>query len=312
MRDIVMILCCGEALIDFLPRKGADGADVYQPFNGGSIYNTAIALGRLGVPVSYFGGLSTDFFGDSLVQGLKESLVDIQPAKIQARDTTMAFVKLTDGQARYSFIDAASAGRMLTKKDLPKLSKSCAALHFGSISLIPEPCGGTYEALLKRESKTRVISLDPNIRPTLIAKKRDHLARLNRLIALCDILKISDEDVAWMTGHHDLAKAAKVWLKKGPKIVAITKGGDGVEIYTKAFSFMQTAPKVVVADTVGAGDTFTAGLLATLFKDGNLTKKKLAAISENDLRHAVDFAARAAAVTCTRPGANPPWAKEIK
>lgn len=306
-----MILCCGEALIDFLPRKGADGADVYQPFNGGSIYNTAIALGRLGAKVSYFGGLSTDFFGDSLVAGLKESLVDIRPAKIQALDTTLAFVKLTNGQARYVFVDAASAGRMVTKKDLPKLTKSCAALHFGSISLIPEPSGGAFEALMKRECKTRVISVDPNIRASLIKSKTVHMARLNRLIAMADILKISDEDVHWMTGHKDLAKAAKVWLKKGPKIVAITKGGDGVEIYTKGFGFVQAAPKIVVADTVGAGDTFTAGFLATLLKDGNLTKKALANISEDDLRHASDFAARAAAVTCTRPGANPPWAHEM-
>ena len=119
-----MILCCGEALIDFLPRKGADGADVYQPFNGGSIYNTAIALGRLGAPVSYFGGLSTDFFGDSLIAGLKESHVDIRPAKVQDLNTTLALVKLVDGQARYVFVDAASAGRMVTKKDLPKLPKS--------------------------------------------------------------------------------------------------------------------------------------------------------------------------------------------
>ncbi len=306
-----MILCCGEALIDFLPRKGADGADVYQPFNGGSIYNTAIALGRLGANVSYFGGLSTDFFGDSLVAGLKESLVDIRPAKIQSLDTTLAFVKLTNGQARYVFVDAASASRMVTKKDLPKLTKSCAALHFGSISLIPEPSGGAFEALMKRECKTRVISVDPNIRASLIKSKTAHMARLNRLIAMADILKISDEDVHWMTGHKDLAKAAKAWLKKGPKIVAITKGGDGVEIYTKSFGFVQAAPKVVVADTVGAGDTFTAGFLATLLKDGNLTKKALSMISEDDLRHAADFAARAAAVTCTRPGANPPWAHEM-
>jgi fructokinase len=307
-----MILCCGEALIDFLPRKGADGADVYQPFNGGSIFNTAIALGRLGTKVSYFGGLSTDFFGDSLIEEFKHSQVDIRPAKIQALDTTLALVKLTNGQARYVFVDAASAGRMVTKKDLPKLTKACAALHFGSISLIPEPCGSAYEALMTREHKTRVISLDPNIRPTLISDKRKHMARLTRLIPMADILKISDEDVHWMTGHHDLAKAAKAWLKKGPKIVAITKGGDGVGIYTRAFSFHHAAPKVVVADTVGAGDTFTAGLLATLMKEGHLTKKALASIREDDLRHAVDFAARAAAVTCTRPGANPPWAAEME
>src|SRR5206468_6983860 len=130
-----MIVCCGEAVIDFLPRKSADGEAVYQPFNGGSIFNTAIALGRLGIPTGFFSGLSTDFFGDSLKEGLKASKVDLRYTKIWDRPTTLAFVKLDNGHARYSFFDDNSASRMLTKKDLPKLAPNVAALHFGSISL---------------------------------------------------------------------------------------------------------------------------------------------------------------------------------
>lgn len=306
-----MIVCCGEALIDFLPRKTADGAAAYQPFCGGSVYNTAIALGRLGVSTGFFNGLSTDFFGDMLRDGLKASKVDLRYAKVWDKPSTLAFVKLTDGHARYSFFDDNSAGRMLTKKDWPKLDAKVKALHFGSISLIPEPGGATLEALMKREAKARVISLDPNIRPGQIRNRRAHLARLSRMIAMADIVKVSDEDVMWMTGRADYAKLAKKWLASGAKIVVVTRGGDGVESFTKDFSVSQPAAKVKVADTVGAGDTFTAGLLAALTTAKLLDKKKLATISQADLEAALSFAARAAAVTVSRPGADPPWASEL-
>ncbi len=306
-----MILCCGEALIDFLPREGKDGAAVFQPFSGGSVYNTAIALGRLGETVGLLTGVSTDFFGDSLLDGLKASRVDLKYCRRKPHHTTLAFVKLTDGHARYSFVDDASAGRNLVKADLPKLTGTIAALHFGSISLIPEPCGGTYEALLKREAKSRVISIDPNIRASLIKDKKKHLTRLNRLMALADIVKISDEDVVWMTGKKNFAATAKKWLRAGAKIVAITKGGDGVEVFTQAYSFMRAAPKVKVADTVGAGDTFTAGLLTHLSRGKRLSKKTIATIAESDLQAAADFAMKAAAVTVSRPGADPPWEHEV-
>lgn len=306
-----MIVCCGEALIDFLPRISKDGAPAYQPFCGGSVYNTAIALGRLGIPTGFFNGISTDFFGDMLREGLKASNVDLKYAKIWERPTTLAFVKLTDGHARYSFFDDNSAGRMLTKKDLPKLDKKVQALHFGSISLIPEPGGTTLEALMKREAKTRVVSVDPNIRPGQIKDKKKHMARLARMIAMADIVKVSDEDVAYMTGKPEFAKTAKKWLRSGAKVVVITKGGEGVEAFTSRFSIAKPAQKVKVADTVGAGDTFTAGLLTALSRAGLLDKKNIAAIAEEDLDAALAFAARAAAVTCSRPGADPPWAHEL-
>lgn len=306
-----MIVCCGEALIDFLPRISADGAPVYQPFCGGSVYNTAIALGRLGIATGFFNGISSDFFGDMLRDGLKASNVDLRYAKVWDKPSTLAFVKLTDGHARYSFFDDNSAGRMLTKKDWPKLDKKVQALHFGSISLIPEPGGATLEALMKREAKSRVVTLDPNIRPGQIKDKRKHMARLARMIALADIVKVSDEDVAYMTGKSEFAKTAKKWLKSGAKIVVVTKGGEGVEAFTKGFSIAKPAVKVKVADTVGAGDTFTAGLLTALSRAGLLDKKSIAAIAEEDLDAALAFAAKAAAVTCSRPGADPPWAHEL-
>ncbi len=282
-----------------------------EPFGGGSVYNTAIALGRLGVPTGLFCGLSTDFFGDQLRQGLGESGVTLKFTRTKPHHTTLAFVKLENGHARYSFIDEASAARNLTRADLPKLPASVEALHFGSISLIPEPCGGTYEALLTREAKRRVISIDPNIRPTVIKDRKAHLARLARLIAKADLLKISDEDVLWMTGKKDLAGAARKWLRSGARIVAVTRGGEGVEVFCGKLHLSLNAPAVKVADTVGAGDTFTAGFLASLRQQGILSKKALAAISETQLRAAGLYAMKAAAVTVSRPGADPPWLKEM-
>lgn len=306
-----MIVCCGEALIDFLPRKSEAGADVYQPFNGGSIFNTAIALGRLGIDTGFYTGISNDFFGDSLLAGLRDSKVDTRFVKRSDWPSTLAFVKLSDGHARYSFFDENSSMRMLTKKDLPKFPAKVKALHFGSISLIPEPGGGTLEALMKRERKSRVICVDPNIRPGFIKNRKSHLARLARLIAMADIVKISDEDIAWMTGSKDIAKAARKWLKAGAKVVAITKGGEGVEAFTAKGTVALPATKVKVADTVGAGDTFTAGLLTALLKAKVLDKKALATLSLETLKDALAFAARAAAVTVSRPGADPPWAHEL-
>lgn len=306
-----MILCCGEALIDFLPRVGQGGAAVYQPVNGGSVYNTAIALGRLDVPVGLFAGVSTDFFGDAIRQGLSASKVSLKFTRAKPQHTTLAFVKLENGHARYSFVDDASAGRNLTKADLPKLPKAVTALHFGSISLIPEPCGGTYETLLKRERKSRIISIDPNIRASLIKDRKGHLARLNRLMALADIVKISDEDVRWMTGSDTFDAAARKWLKAGAKVVAITRGGEGVEVYAKGQKLSLAAPRVKVADTVGAGDTFTAGFLTSLARHGLLTKKAIASLTAMQLQAAADFAMKCAAVTVSRPGADPPWSNEV-
>ena len=306
-----MILCCGEALIDMLPRKTVDGGDGYLPMNGGSVFNTAVALGRLGTATGFFAGISNDFFGDGLAEGLKEAGVSLKFIRRKERHTTLALVKLIDGHARYSFIDEGSAGRMLEKRDIPKLPKAVKGLHFGSISLIPEPSGGTYEALLKKAAKDHVISLDPNIRPTVIKEKKKHLARLKRLIALSDLVKISDEDVEYMTGGQNFAKAAKAWLKSGAKIVAITRGGTGCEVFTKQHSLSLPAPKVKVADTVGAGDTFTAGFLTYLDRNGLLGKKAMATIEATQLMHAAEFAMKCAAVTVSRPGANPPWANEV-
>lgn len=306
-----MILCCGEALIDMLPRDTTLGEKGFAPYAGGAIFNTAIALGRLGIPTAFFTGIADDMMGEILLDTLKASNVDYSPCAITPRPSTIAFVKLVNGQATYAFYDEGTAGRMITTDDLPVLGDDCEALHFGAISLIPSPCGETYEALLDREAAKRVISLDPNIRPGFIKDKAKHMARIKRMAAKSDIVKFSDEDLDWfgLEGDHDTLAAH--WLNHGAKLVVITKGAEGATGYTNARKVTVPSERVTVVDTVGAGDTFDAGILASLKMDNLLTKAQVANLDEQALRNALALGAKAAAITVSRAGANPPWAKEI-
>lgn len=306
-----MILCCGEALIDMLPRDTTLGEKGFAPYAGGAIFNTAIALGRLGIPTAFFTGIADDMMGEILLETLKASNVDYSPCAITPRSSTIAFVKLVNGQATYAFYDEGTAGRMITEADLPDLGDDCEALHFGAISLIPSPCGETYEALLDREAAKRVISLDPNIRPGFIKDKQSHMARIRRMAAKSDIVKFSDEDLDWfgLEGDHDTLAAH--WLNYGAKLVVITKGAEGASGYTRDRKVTVPSQRVTVVDTVGAGDTFDAGILASLKMDKLLTKAQVASLDEQALRNALTLGAKAAAVTVSRAGANPPWAHEI-
>ncbi len=306
-----MILNCGEALIDMLPRESAQGENAFAPYPGGAVFNTAVALGRLGAPSGFLSGLSSDLFGEMLQSALRASHVDASHAVISDRPTTLAFVKLTDGQASYAFYDENTAGRMLTPKDLPALPDDIAAMFFGGICLMVEPSGSAYEALMKREAKSRVTMLDPNIRPSFIVDAESYRARIGRMIALADIVKLSDEDLHWLEGAGEIGALARGLLDKGPKVICITEGARGARGVTRDGEVFVAASRVEVADTVGAGDTFNAGVLAALHEAGALTKDAIAALDDRVLIEALAMGARAAAVTVSRAGANPPWASEL-
>lgn len=306
-----MIVCCGEALIDMLPRQTAAGETAFVPYAGGALFNSAIALGRLGVTTGFFTGLSSDMFGDMLRDALDASKVDHSKCATSDRPTTLAFVKLVDGHASYAFFDENSAGRMIGQSDLPQFDESVAALHFGAVSLIPEPCGSSYESLMRRECQNRIISLDPNIRASFIADAPAHRARIERMIAMSDIVKLSDEDLAWLTPGQGSSVFAAHCIARGVSIVVVTKGKDGAVGYCRDGEVAVVPETVDVVDTVGAGDTFNAGLLASLKRDGLLDKAALAAIDRHSLERALALGARAAAVTVSRAGANPPFAEEI-
>lgn len=306
-----MIVCCGEALIDMLPRTSTGGEPALAPYSGGAVFNTAIALGRLGVPVEFFSGLSTDLFGRQLQASLAASDVGTRYAHLSARPTTLAFVHLVGGHATYVFYDEGTAGRMLTEADLPVLGADVDALLFGAISLIPEPCGSTYEALMRREAGSRVTMLDPNIRPLFIPDREKHLDRIRRMMALADIVKLSDEDLAWFGEPGTAEEVVARWLENGPRLIVVTRGSKGATGYTRRGSVTVAPQPVTVVDTVGAGDTFNAGILASLHDQGLLSKAAVAELSEDAIRAALALGAQAAAVTVARAGANPPWRREL-
>ncbi len=307
-----MILSCGEALIDMLPRTATTGEAAFAPYAGGAVFNTAIALGRLGAPSGFLSGVSTDMLGEILADTLTASKVDTRYLARSARPTTVAFVKLVDGQATYAFYDEGTAGRMLAEAELPVLGDEVQALFVGGISLVNDPAASTYEALQAREAPTRVTMIDPNIRPGFIAgKEPEYRARIERMIARADIVKLSDEDLHWLMGGGDVESLARSILAKGPKLVFITEGAAGARAITASQNRFVAAHKVTVADTVGAGDTFNAGALCALYEAGALTKARVAQLSDAEWDSALSLGVQSAAVTVSRAGANPPWRNEL-
>lgn len=308
-----MILCCGEALIDMIPALTTTGQEGFVPHPGGAVFNTAVALGRLGLGAGMLTGLSTDMFGRQLQEALGASHVDTGLVITSDCPTTLAFVRLVGGQARYSFFDENSAGRMLRPAEMPVLPDRVSALFFGGISLASEPCAEAYAALLDREAGGRAVMIDPNIRPMFICDPAGYRARLDRMMARAHIVKLSDEDLNWLLpGVPSLAEQVAVMLGKGPAVLILTRGEAGATGYLAQGGEVDVpARQVEVADTVGAGDTFNAGVLAKLSELGKLTADDLTALALDELRTAMIHGARVAAITVSRTGANPPWADEL-
>ena len=308
-----MILCCGEALIDMVAAPSLDGPDGFVPHSGGAVFNTAIALGRLGARAGMLTGLSRDMFGDQLADALKASDVDTTHIIRSDRPSTLAFVKLEDGQASYSFFDENSAGRMIRAKDMPELPSDITALFFGGISLASDPSASAYAALLERQGGPRAVMIDPNIRPLFITDAEGYRRRMAAMISQADIVKVSDEDLDWLN-PAPLTQAEKIsaMLDTGPSVVIVTQGAEGA-IATLADGTSITVPavKTNVVDTIGAGDTFNAGFLAKLSELDLLTPEALGTVDPDALRDAMTYGARVAAITVSRAGAKPPWANEL-
>ena len=304
-----MILCAGEALIDMLPRRTEAGEAAFAPYAGGAVFNTAIALGRLGAPTGFLCGLSSDLFGEKLVEVLNASKVDAALSPRVDRPTTLAFVTLSDdGHAKYAFYDESTALSALSAEELPDPPPAVEAVFVGGISLAGS-AAPAFEDFAGR-SGDRVLALDPNIRPAFARDEAAYKARIGRMIGMADIVKISDEDLLWLEGDGG-EDTARGLLDRGPRLVCLTRGADGVTGLTPSHRVEVPAVRAEVVDTVGAGDTFNAGLLAGLSEAGVLTKEGLDALDEPALRSALELGARAASVTVSRAGANPPWRSEL-
>ena len=308
-----MILCCGEALIDMIPEPTKSGKQGFVPHAGGAIYNTAIALGRLGAPVGMLTGLSTDIFGQQLAAGLEASQVHRAHVVTSARPTTLAFVQLENGQANYSFYDENTAGRMLSPEELPVLDDDISALYFGGISLACEPGADAYASLLAKSAEGRVVMVDPNIRTGFIANEPRYRDRLDQMLRSADIIKFSDEDLNWFVQKEgSLGDKVASILELGPSIVILTEGEKGATAFFQDGQKVHVPSEMVeVVDTVGAGDTFNAGVLAMLSRKDLLHKEKMSLLGPTDIEEALRFGAKVAAITVSRSGANPPWASEL-
>jgi fructokinase len=307
-----MLISCGDALIDFVPTQSAAGREAVMPAVGGSCLNVAIGMARLGAPTSFVGGISTDLFGRMIADHATASNIELGLSTRSDHQTTLAFVRIVAGESHYAFYDAETATRSWTYRPGSVPFADVEALHVGSTTLVNDRGAAETRALIDDARASSTISFDPNCRPNLVRDKPAYLARMAAFARTADLIKMSDVDFAYLFGEEPYQQRASALLGQGTSLVVITRGNDGaIAWHAGAGQIEVAAPKVEIADTIGAGDSFQAALLFALHKQGRLARKQLKDISADELRRALSFAANCAGLTCTRPGADPPWSHEI-
>jgi fructokinase len=310
-----MLCVGGEALVDLVPAPatGAGELGALLPLLGGGPYNVAVTLGRLGAPVRFLSRLSTDAFGDALLERLRVSGVDTSLVQRGDEPTTLAVAGISpDGSARYSFHVDGTADRLVA--DPGELPADVTTLSLGTLSLLLEPGATTYETVLRRHSARGGLTvLDPNVRPGIVADPAAYRRRFTSWLPDIDVLKLSVEDAAWLAdGARDVLGAVRGWLDKGPAAAVLTRGPAGIVALTPGGEVeVPTAPADVV-DTIGAGDTVHGALLHWLHRRSVTTAAAVRDIDPAGWRAALEYAARAAAVTVSRSGAEPPYAAELR
>ncbi|MET4803159.1 carbohydrate kinase [Bradyrhizobium sp. LB11.1] len=307
-----MLISCGDALIDFVPTKNADGRETVMPVVGGSCLNVAIGIARLGAPTGFVGGISNDMFGRMIADHAAASNVELGFSTRSDHQTTLAFVRIVAGESHYAFYDAETATRNWIYRRGAIPFDTIEAVHIGSTTLVNDQGAAETKDLIADARTSSTISFDPNCRPNLVKDKPAYLARMAEFAAGTDLIKMSDVDFAYLFGEEPYQRRASALLGQGTSLVVITRGNNGaIAWHAKAGQIEVEAPKVEVADTIGAGDSFQAALLFALHKQGGLARPQLMDIGADGLRHALSFAANCAGLTCTRPGADPPWRHEI-
>lgn len=307
-----MLTACGDALIDFVPTRNIDGREAVMPAVGGSCLNVAIGMARLGAPTGFVGGISTDLFGRMIFDHAAASNVDLNLATRSDHQTTLAFVRIVAGESHYAFYDAETATRSWTYRRGSIPFDTIEAVHVGSTTLVNDQGAAETKALIADARASSTISFDPNCRPNLVRDKPAYLARMAQFAGSADLIKMSDVDFAYLFGEEPYRQRASTLLGQGTSLVVITRGSNGaIGWHARAGQIEVQAPKVEVADTIGAGDSFQAALLFALYKQSRIARPRLQDIGADELRHALSFAADCAGLTCTRPGADPPWSSEI-
>lgn len=311
-----MFISCGDILVDlFNQPTDAIGVVCLKGHVGGSPLNVAVGLSRLGNTAGYLCKNSTDFLGQGISEYIKANGVQSDWIIPTSLNTTLAMIdKNQDGSANYAFYTSNTADNSLSVDDLPqKFPEDLAVLHFGSYSTALQPTSSALIALAVREADKRVISYDPNIRPTVQPDMQIWQDSFTQLAKVADFVKASDEDVQLLFGENtSFDTFATDTLALGAKAVVVTCGGAGATVYTADGRTARSKPvSVKVADTVGAGDTFQAASLHWLYAQGCIQGGQLV-LADANIQDWVDFAATAAAITCSRPGADLPTLADIQ
>ncbi|WP_454877152.1 carbohydrate kinase family protein [Pseudomonas farris] len=311
-----MYLVCGEALFDFFSENdvNAQASKVnYKAIAGGSPFNVAVGLRRLGIDVALFAGLSSDYLGRRLQQVLQEE--GVRPDYLQDFDapTTLAMVAVgADGSPHYSFRGEGCADRQLLPGHLPELGAEVRGLHIGSFSLVVQPIADTLLALVRRESGKRLISLDPNVRLNPEPNIELWRERINTLVEHADLIKVSDEDLNLLYPERDPQSVIHGWLEHRCQLVFLTRGGQGATVFSRRHgSWSAPACVVLMADTVGAGDTFQAALIAWLTEQQLDSVEGLQRLSREQIDAMLTFAISAAALTCGKTGPDLPYRHQL-
>lgn len=309
-----VITSIGEILIDFLPIVEQGETVGFRMHVGGSPYNVAMGLARLGQPVAFAGKVATDFFGRHMRAHAEAEAIDTRFLIDAEALSTLAFVAYENGEPAYSFYGDAAADTLLTAAELPAaLFEDTCIFHCGSISLLRGSTPAAVVAAAERLKNRALLSFDPNLRPGLVRDEAGYRALLDRLFGLADLVKISAADLGWLMPGRSVEQAAADLLARGPALVVVTLGSDGALAVRAAEDAPHRVPgvRVTVVDTVGAGDSFNGGLLAALHERGATTRAALLAMPPEQLIASLRFAAAVAAITCSRAGANPPRRAEV-
>ena len=307
-----MLLSCGDALIDFLPVKAADGRDAVVPAVGGSCLNIAVGMARLGAPAGFVGGISTDLFGRMIADHASASQVDLRYATRGDHQTTLAFVRHVAGEPQYAFYDETTASRSWRYRRGSIAFDEIEAIHVGSTTLT-NVSGAAETLAMVEEARTSVtIAFDPNCRPNLVRDKRRYVDQMDTFATRADIVRMSDVDFEFLYGGSDHAGKAKSFLDAGTSLVVVTRGTNGAQAWHSQAGVVDVkAPAVDVVDTIGAGDSFQAALLFALRVIRRIGKVSLARATSEEVGRVLSFAAACAAFTCGRAGADPPRQSDV-
>ncbi|MFP4436448.1 MAG: carbohydrate kinase family protein [Chloroflexaceae bacterium] len=313
-----LLTCIGEILIDFLPLTANGTTTGFSMHPGGGPFNVAVGLARLEEPVAFAGKVSRDFFGRYLRTYVEAQGIDARfLLTSDAAPSTLAFVAMEAGEPVFTFYGEGTADALLRLEELPAaLFEETAILHFGGISLLRGTTPGAVLTTVERLKGQALLSFDPNMRPKLIHEERSYRNVLQSFFRLADLVKISAADIAWLAPGQPVEQVAVDLLDQGAAMVIVTRGSAGVLALRTASAGeperWEVPPvQVRVADTVGAGDAFSAGLLAALSRQGVSSRADLLKLPAAAVAEALHFAATVAALTCSRTGANPPTSAEV-